>query len=147
MYTRKRIFEIIQVGSDSDHESRLFDYVLAAAILLNLFIALYSTFEGSARYEKVMFFHRVADSYFLHPGIHSEALDCRLFIPEKGSRSQAALKFFFVLLWALSTFWPFPFLSPRSDALRGRCFPYLQGHQDLQALQGHEISGLAKRDH
>ena len=42
MYTRKRIFEIIQVGSDDDHESRFFDFVLVAAIIVNLFIALFS---------------------------------------------------------------------------------------------------------
>ena len=36
MFTRKRTFEIIQVGSDNDHESRMFDYALVAFIILNL---------------------------------------------------------------------------------------------------------------
>ena len=94
MYTRKRIFEIIQVGSDSDHESRLFDYVLAAAILLNLFIALYSTFEGSARYEKVMFFTELLTVIFFTQEFILRLWTADFLYPEKGSRSQAALKFF-----------------------------------------------------
>ena len=90
MYTRKRIFEIIQVGSDSDHESRLFDYVLAAAILLNLFIALYSTFEGSARYEKVMFFTELLTVIFFTQEFILRLWTADFLYPEKGSRSAAA---------------------------------------------------------
>jgi voltage-gated potassium channel len=51
MITKKRIFEIIQVGGDNDRKSRMFDFVLVAAIVINLFIALFSTFEASAGYK------------------------------------------------------------------------------------------------
>lgn len=56
MCKRRRIFEIIQVGSDNDQKNKIFDFVLVAAIVINLFIALFSTFEESAKYEKTLYF-------------------------------------------------------------------------------------------
>lgn len=51
---KKRIFDIIQIGFDEDWESRLFDIVLMFMILLNLFIAIYSTFDSSEPYMGIL---------------------------------------------------------------------------------------------
>ena len=42
---RKRLFHIIEVGSDFDETSRLYDYANAAAILINLAVTIMLTFE------------------------------------------------------------------------------------------------------
>ena len=42
---RKRLFHIIEVGSDFDLQSRMYDYANAAAIVLNLFATILYTFE------------------------------------------------------------------------------------------------------
>lgn len=42
---RKRLFEIIEVGSDFDYVSRAYDYVNAGSIVLNLIISILCTFE------------------------------------------------------------------------------------------------------
>lgn len=43
---RKRLFHIIEVGSDFDEHSRFYDYENAAAILINLAITIMLTFDG-----------------------------------------------------------------------------------------------------
>ncbi len=51
---KRRIFDIIQIGFDEDLESRLFDIILMLMILVNLFIAFFSTFDGSEPYMGVL---------------------------------------------------------------------------------------------
>lgn len=51
---KKRIFDIIQIGYDEDWQSRLFDIVLMVMILVNLFIAVASTFDSVAPYMHIM---------------------------------------------------------------------------------------------
>lgn len=51
---KKRVFDIIQIGFDEDWGSRLFDIILMFMILLNLFIAIYSTFDSSEPYMGIL---------------------------------------------------------------------------------------------
>ena len=51
---RHRIFAIIQIGNSEDWPSRLFDFATLAAILTNLFIAVFETFDVSAPYGGVL---------------------------------------------------------------------------------------------
>ena len=51
---RKRIYTIIQVGNLSDIPSRAYDYALIAAVLINLFIAIFDTFPESLPYKGIM---------------------------------------------------------------------------------------------
>ena len=51
---KKRIFDIIQIGNMDDWPSRLFDFTLIAMILANLFIAIYSTFDSSEPYHRLL---------------------------------------------------------------------------------------------
>jgi voltage-gated potassium channel len=48
---KKRIFDIIQIGYAGDFLSKLFDILMTIAILVNLFIAIFQTFDISAKYE------------------------------------------------------------------------------------------------
>ncbi len=51
---KKRIYEIIRIGSDKDWISRLSDILSIALILTNLFIAIFETFDASAPYLTVL---------------------------------------------------------------------------------------------
>ncbi len=52
--TKKRVFDIIQIGFDEDWQSRIFDIGLMTMILINLFIALFSTFDEAKPYMMTM---------------------------------------------------------------------------------------------
>ncbi len=51
---KKRIFDIIQIGNRNDWPSRLFDIVLIVLIALNLFIAIFATFDCSRPYHALI---------------------------------------------------------------------------------------------
>lgn len=48
---RRRIFTIIQVGNLSDMPSRIYDFLLVAAVSINIFIAVFDTFDQAAPYK------------------------------------------------------------------------------------------------
>lgn len=48
--TRKRIYQIIQIGYTGDTISKIFDIFITLTILLNLFVTFWSTFDSSASY-------------------------------------------------------------------------------------------------
>lgn len=52
---KKRIFDIIQIGYAGDVASRTFDIAITAAIIINLFIAIFDTFEQSITYQPEAF--------------------------------------------------------------------------------------------
>jgi len=54
-HLRKRIFDIIQIGSKEDVPSVVFDIVITVAIFLNLFAMFFSTFEQSKPYTRALF--------------------------------------------------------------------------------------------
>ncbi len=51
---KRSIFRIIKIGYVDDGPSRAFDIVIAASILLNLFIIFFETFDASAKYLGVL---------------------------------------------------------------------------------------------
>jgi len=51
---KKQIFEVMQIGFDEDWSSRVFDVVIMLMILLNLFIAIFSTFDCSLPYKDTL---------------------------------------------------------------------------------------------
>lgn len=52
---KKRIFNIIQIGYAGDVASRTFDIAITAAIIINLFISIFDTFEQSITYQPEVF--------------------------------------------------------------------------------------------
>lgn len=79
---KKRIFDIIQIGKRDDWPSRLFDVGLIFMILLNLFVAIFATFDCSRPYHTLIdridlvtvlaftgeYLLRVWTAEFLYPG-------------------------------------------------------------------------------
>ena len=51
---RGKIYRIIRIGYTGDVPSRIFDIVIAAAILINLFIIFFETFDASEKYLPVL---------------------------------------------------------------------------------------------
>ena len=51
---KKRVFEIIQIGNESDIPSLCFDIFIVLIILLNISITFLQTFDGMAVYTKAM---------------------------------------------------------------------------------------------
>lgn len=51
---KKRVFEIIQIGNESDVPSLCFDIFIVLIILLNISVTFLQTFDGMAAYSKVM---------------------------------------------------------------------------------------------
>ena len=74
---KKRIFDIIQIGYAGDVASRTFDIVITAAIIINLFIAIFDTFEQSIPYQPVRCY-RVDYGYRLYNRIHTACMDGRI---------------------------------------------------------------------
>lgn len=112
MHTRKRIFDVIQVGSDNDQESRVFDLVLVAAIVVNLFIALFSTFEASAGYKKTMYFIELTTVIFFTVEFALRLWTAEYLYPDKKNGYRAALAFFFSLSGLVDFLAFFPFYLP-----------------------------------
>ena len=52
--TKKRVFDIIQIGYYGDWQSKAFDIMVIVMILMNLFIAIFQTFESSRPYRGMM---------------------------------------------------------------------------------------------
>ena len=52
--SKKRVFDIIQIGQDKDWISRLFDIAVIVMILSNLFIAIFETFDSSQPYWPIL---------------------------------------------------------------------------------------------
>ena len=52
---RKRIFQVIEVGSDLDMPSRIYDYINAGAILLNLLFSILYTFDEAKEALGILF--------------------------------------------------------------------------------------------
>ena len=52
---KKKIFTIIQIGSNYDILSRIFDYFIVCVIILNLFTTLFATFEESKPYTDIIY--------------------------------------------------------------------------------------------
>ena len=51
--TRKRIFEIIQIGNREDFPSRAFDIFIVTAIMLNIAVLILDTFDQLSAYDGV----------------------------------------------------------------------------------------------
>ena len=52
--TKKRVFDIIQIGNRKDFISSAFDIFIVVTIVLNLFVTLFQTFDESAPYTNVL---------------------------------------------------------------------------------------------
>lgn len=108
---KKRVFNIIQIGTKTDFPSYAFDIGIVIIIILNLFITFFSTFEQARPYKSVMdvielitiiifaveYVLRIWTSEYLYP---------------EASKGKAALKFIFSFYGLIDFFTFFPYFLP-----------------------------------
>lgn len=109
--TKKRIFELIQIGDNDDFLSHFCDFLILSAIIINVFLAVFLTFDESIPYQDliyiielitVIFFTveyslRVGTASFLYPNLTSV---------------QAAIKYIFSFTGLIDFLSFFPFYLP-----------------------------------
>ncbi len=109
---RKRIFDIIQIDNKNDIPSRIFDFSLTSAIIINILVILLETFDYLSEYRT--FFHIVeAITTFLFCIEYTLRLWTADFIYPKSSKIGARFRFIFSYdgIVELFTILPFFFLS------------------------------------
>ncbi|WP_313468862.1 ion transporter, partial [Carnobacterium sp.] len=112
---KRRIFEIIQIGRNTDFISRLFDFTIVLAILLNLGLAIFSTFDSSANYTSIIYTIEAVSVilFTIEYGLRIWTAD---YLYPAASKGKARMKYMFSFtgLVDLLSFFPFylPFFFP-----------------------------------
>lgn len=94
---KQNIFRIIRIGYVGDAPSRVFDIVIAAAILLNLFIIFFETFDASAKYISVLNAIEFVTVVIFTVEFILRIFTADLAYPAKGSYAAAVVAFVFSL--------------------------------------------------
>ncbi len=111
--TRKRIFEIIQIGNREDFPSRAFDIFIVTAIVLNIAVLILDTFDQLSAYDGVFRTVEIVTILIFCVEYALRIWTADLLFPEEKKKSRAILKFIFSFdgLVDLLTILPFFFLS------------------------------------
>ena len=111
--TRKRIFEIIQIGNREDFPSRAFDIFIVTAIVLNIAVLILDTFDQLSAYDGVFRTVEIVTILIFCVEYALRIWTADLLYPEEKKKSRAILKFIFSFdgLVDLLTILPFFFLS------------------------------------
>ena len=111
--TRKRIFEIIQIGNREDFPSRAFDIFIVTAIMLNIAVLILDTFDQLSAYDGVFRTVEIVTILIFCVEYALRIWTADLLYPEEKKKSRAILKFIFSFdgLVDLLTILPFFFLS------------------------------------
>lgn len=79
---RKRVFEILEIGSDLDIPSRAYDYINAADIIINLIVSIMYTFADiRERYGFWLLLVEKVTVVFFCYRLYFENMDSKIFIP------------------------------------------------------------------
>lgn len=112
---RKRIFHIIQIGDKQDLLSKFFDFFIVFAILLNLGVVIYDTFDSSIQYQSMLNTIELITQIIFVIEYILRLWTTDLLYPEE-SRGRSLLHFIFSFygLVDLFTFLPYflPFMFP-----------------------------------
>ena len=112
---KRRLFDIIQIGSKTDFISNLFDFFIVTVILCNLFVTFFETFDESAEYMDIIHcVEWVTSIIFLIEYICRLWTADLLFYNKKPRNARLAFVFSFFGLIDLLSFLPFflPFVFP-----------------------------------
>lgn len=111
--TRKRIFEIIQIGNREDFPSRAFDIFIVTAIVLNIAVLILDTFDQLSAYDGVFRTVEIVTILIFCVEYALRIWTADLLYPDEKKKSRAILKFIFSFdgLVDLLTILPFFFLS------------------------------------
>ena len=111
--TRKRIFEIIQIGNREDFPSRAFDIFIVTAIMLNIAVLILDTFDQLSAYDGVFRTVEIVTILIFCVEYALRIWTADLLYPDEKKKGKAILKFIFSFdgLVDLLTILPFFFLS------------------------------------
>ena len=111
--TRKRIFEIIQIGNREDFPSRAFDIFIVTAIVLNIAVLILDTFDQLSAYDGVFRTVEIVTILIFCVEYALRIWTADLLYPDEKKKGRAILKFIFSFdgLVDLLTILPFFFLS------------------------------------
>ena len=111
--TRKRIFEIIQIGNREDFPSRAFDIFIVTAIVLNIAVLILDTFDQLSAYDGVFRTVEIVTILIFCVEYALRIWTADLLYPDEKKKGKAILKFIFSFdgLVDLLTILPFFFLS------------------------------------
>lgn len=108
---KRRIFEIIQIGKETDFASRAFDFAVLVAILSNLVIAVFSTYEASKSYTAAIYTVEVATVIFFTVEYVLRAWTSQYLYPGY-SRIGSFIKYAYSFSGAIDLLSFFPFYLP-----------------------------------
>lgn len=92
MNVKKKIFNIIQIGSRNDIPSYAFDIGIVIVILVNLFVTFFSTFEQAKGYESILNYAELVTVIIFAVEYILRVLTSEYLYPDK-SKAKAALSF------------------------------------------------------
>lgn len=112
---KKRVFEIIQIGSRTDWLSNAFDFFIIGVIIVNIFIAFFQTYDQSRQYLAVLdVLELITNLIFLVEYVLRMWTADELYPKEKAGKARIRFLFSFYGLIDLLTFLPYfvPFFFP-----------------------------------
>lgn len=109
--TRKRIFDIIQIGNKTDLPSTLFDYFIVVVIALNLGVTLLSTFDELAGYANLFYIIEFITSVIFTIEYILRLITADYLYPEK-KRISGLCSFIFSFYGLIDLFTFLPFYLP-----------------------------------
>ncbi|MGB3160725.1 MAG: ion transporter [Carnobacterium sp.] len=112
---KKRVFDVIQIGRETDFTSRAFDFIIVLAIILNIVLAIFSTFRFSTGYTGLIYLFETI-SVFLFTIEYALRVWTADYLYPDLAKGRAWLKYIFSFtgLIDLLSFFPFylPFFFP-----------------------------------
>ncbi len=108
---KKRIFNIIQIGTKVDLPSYIFDIGIVIVIIINLFVTFFSTFEQSAPYSGLLDIAELITIIIFTIEYILRIWTSEYLYPEEG-KFKAAFKFIFSFYGLIDLFTFFPYYLP-----------------------------------
>lgn len=106
---RKRVFKTIQIGYTADMTSKIFDIIIAVAILINLFLVFFETFEVSLKYTRILNRIELITVIIFTVEYVMRLFTADLLYPDEKNKLASVLKFIFSLygIIDLASFLPY----------------------------------------
>lgn len=109
--TKKRLFELIQIGDNNDFISYLFDFIILSTIILNVMISIFLTFDVSSSYTEPLYILELI-TVILFTVEYSIRVGTSTFLYPNESKFMAAVRYMFSFSGIVDFLSFFPFYLP-----------------------------------